>query len=257
MKRQRTYQVSEVAQLTGVSVRALHHYDAIGLLVPKGRTGSGYRLYDDADLLRLQQILIGREQGLALEEIRRSLDDPGFDRKQALLAQRQQLLRRAQHTAEMIRAIDSALVLLDESYSGDNMNMKDLFDGFDPAKYEAETQARWGHTDAYKESAKRTKSYTKEDWKHIQAEQAAIYGDAFAAFAAGRSADSVQAMDIAERHRLSIERWFYPCSSAMHVALADNYEADVRFSENIDKYGAGLTPFLASAIRANARRQDG
>ena len=134
------------------------------------------------------------------------------------------------------------------------MNMKQIFDGFEPSKYEAEVEQRWGHTDAYKESLKRTKSYTPEDWKQMQAEQASIYADAFAALKAGSAPDSVETMDIAERHRLSIDRWFYPCSLAMHASLADGYEADSRFAENIDKFGAGLTPFLSVAIRANARR---
>jgi DNA-binding transcriptional MerR regulator len=71
--RSRTYQVKDVAELAGVSVRALHHYDSIGLLVPEARTAAGYRLYTDADLLCLQQILIGRELGLSLEEIRRAV----------------------------------------------------------------------------------------------------------------------------------------------------------------------------------------
>jgi len=104
MASRRTYRVKEVAEITGVSVRTLHHYDAIGLLVPGGRSEAGYRLYDDEDLLRLQQILIGRELGLTLEAIGRSLDDPAFDRRQALLAQRRELERRAEETAEMIRA---------------------------------------------------------------------------------------------------------------------------------------------------------
>jgi len=93
MKQGRTYQVSEVARIAGVSVRALHHYDAIGLLVPSGRTEAGYRLYDDEDLLRLQQILIGRELGMPLEEIKRSLDDPNFDRRAALEKQRREIAK--------------------------------------------------------------------------------------------------------------------------------------------------------------------
>lgn len=256
MKRQRTYRVKEIAQTTGISVRALHHYDEIGLLVPKARTSAGYRLYDEDDLLRLQQILIGRELGLALEEIRRSLDDPRFDRKKALLAQKKQLQERAQQTAAMIRAVDAALTILEKG-SGDDMDMKQVFNGFNASKYEAEAKARWGHTDAYKESVKRTKGYTPEDWKSFQAEQATIYGDAFAALQAGRTADSEEVMDIAERHRLAIDRWFYPCSFAIHVGLANGYEADSRFAETIDKFGAGLTPFLSAAIRANARRHGG
>lgn len=134
------------------------------------------------------------------------------------------------------------------------MDMLAMFDGFDPSKYEAEVKRRWGHTDSYEESARRTKSYTAEDWKQMKAEQAAIYAEAFTALKAGSAPDSVEAMDIAERHRLSIDRWFYPCSVAMHAGLADGYEADRRFAENIDKLGAGLTPFLSAAIRANARR---
>src|SRR5688500_4587106 len=98
MAGQRSYRVKEVAQIAGISVRTLHHYDEIGLLVPRGRTGAGYRLYDADDLLRLQQIMIGRELGLSLEEVRRSLDDPSFDRKRALVAQREQLQQRARQT---------------------------------------------------------------------------------------------------------------------------------------------------------------
>lgn len=258
MTRGRTYRVSEVAALAGVSVRTLHHYDAIGLLVPTSRTGSGYRLYDDDALLRLQQILIGRELGLALEEIRRSLDDPNFDLRSALLEQRQQLVQRANEITRMVHAIDRALEVIQpderkEPTMKDN-DIKAIFDGFDPSEYEAEAKQRWGNTDAYKVSTKRAASYTKDDWEKIRAEQDAIYHDAVAAMAAGEKPDGDVAVDIAERHRLSIDRWFYPCAHMMHRGLADMYEADERFARNIDKYGEGLTSFLAAAIRANAAR---
>jgi DNA-binding transcriptional MerR regulator len=256
MARRSTYLVSEVARIAGISVRALHHYDAIGLLVPKGRTGAGYRVYDLEDLLRLQQILIGREQGLALEDIRRALDDPRFDRAQALRAQKRELLDRARRTDAMIRAIDAALALL-EGEGGTAMDAKQLFDGFDPAAYEAEVQERWGDTDAYRESAKRTTRYRADDWQQIKDEQNAIYADAAEALRAGHAPDSEEAMAIAERHRRSIERWFYPCSLVMHGNLADLWEADARFAENIDRHGVGLTAFLAGAVRANAKRHEG
>ena len=112
--RGRSYHVNEVARIAGVSIRTLHHYHEIGLLVPPGRTESGYRLYDDDALLRLQQILIGRELGLSLEQIRRSLDDPKFDRRQALLAQRRQLAERGEQVARMIGAIDRALQAIEQ-----------------------------------------------------------------------------------------------------------------------------------------------
>src|SRR6185503_11059591 len=156
MPTRRMYQVKQVASLSGLTIRALHHYDSIGLLMPSARSPAGYRLYDDDDLLRLQQILIGRELGLSLEEIRRSLDDPHFDRKKALLAQREQLERRVRQAQEMVQAIDAALAVLDGKSKGGNMDMKEIFGGFDPAKYEDEAKERWGNTDAYKESTKRT-----------------------------------------------------------------------------------------------------
>jgi MerR family transcriptional regulator, thiopeptide resistance regulator len=256
MARQRLHQVKDVAKLSGVSVRTLHHYDEIGLLVPTDRSGKGYRLYDDDDLLRLQQILIGRELGLSLEAIRRSLDDPSFDRRRALLSQRAELAKRAQQTEAMLRAIDAALASLQPAASpeGDNMNFEKIFDGFDPSKHEAEAQRRWGDTDAFKESKRRTQAYSAEDWQRLAVEQGAIYADAFRALGSGLEPGSAEAMAIAERHRLSIDRWFYPCSYAMHCGLADLYENDARFAENIDKHGAGLTPFLVAAIRANAGR---
>jgi DNA-binding transcriptional MerR regulator len=254
VKTRRIYQVKDVSRITGVSIRTLHHYDEIKLLVPKTRTRAGYRLYNDDDLFRLQQILIGRELGLSLEEIRRSLEDPRFDRKKALLAQRDQLKKRASHTAAMIQAVDAALAALDTRRKGEDMDLKQIFDGFDPAQYEDEARQQWGKTDAYRESRKRTKRYTADDWKAIKAEQAAIYSDAAAAFKAGKKPSGPSVMDIAERHRLSIDRWFYPCSPAMHRGLASLYETDTRFAENIDKNCEGLTPFFVAAIRANAGR---
>jgi MerR family transcriptional regulator, thiopeptide resistance regulator len=249
----RTYRVADVARLSGVSIRALHHYDAIGLLVPTGRTEAGYRLYTDADLLRLQQILIGRELGFPLDEIRRSLDDPRFDQRRALLEQRRRIEDKARALGEMLRAVDAALAVVGPDPQGGPMDMKELFGGFDPSAYEAEAKERWGDTDAYRESTRRVKGYTPDDWKRQQAEQGAIYADAAAAMRRGVDPSSPAALEIAERHRLAIDKWFYPCSKAMHAGLADMYEADERFRASIDKAGDGLTAFLSAAMRANAK----
>jgi DNA-binding transcriptional MerR regulator len=248
----RRYQVGEVSEAAGVSIRTLHHYDAIGLLRPSGRTEAGYRLYTGDDLLRLQQVLIGRELGLALDEIRKMLDHPGFDRRQALLRQRAELAGRIDRTTRMLRAVDAALAALQREE--EMVDIEHLFNGFDPVRYEAEAKERWGDTDAYRESARRTRRYSAEDWKRCKAEHGAIMRDAVAAMTAGLKASDAQAMDVAERHRLSIDRWFYPCSKQVHERLAEMYEADTRFAANIDAFGEGLTPFLTAAMRANARR---
>lgn len=258
MARRTAYQVSEVARITGVSVRALHHYDEIGLLVPSRRTEAGYRLYSDDDLLRLQQILIGRELGMPLEEIKRSLDDPRFDRRAALERQRAALVARAEHTAAMLRAVDAALAALTGLTGGTHMDPNEieaLFDGFDPSRYEDEVKQRWGGTEAYAESARRTSRYTKADWARYKAESQAIMADAAALHRAGAPPDGDEPMAVAERHRLSIDRWFYPCHPRMHAGLADLYEADVRFADNLDAQGgAGFTPWWSAAMRANAAR---
>lgn len=249
MSKKRTLTVKDVGELTGVSVRTLHYYDEIGLLAPD-RSGAGYRLYTDADLIRLQQILIGRSLGLALEDIRRSLDDPKFDAKAALRRQRDMLLERVTDTHRMIASIDATLKHLKEK--DEPMANRDMFDGFEPEKYEAEVKQRWGETDAYKESSRRTRKYGEKEWAVIKAESNAIFADAGAAMKAGKKSDSAEGKALAERHRQHVDRWFYPLSREMHVNLADMWEADERFKANIDKNGDGLTVWLAAAVRAAA-----
>jgi DNA-binding transcriptional MerR regulator len=249
-----TYRVKDVSRIAGVSIRTLHYYDEIGLLVPT-RTDSGYRLYTDNDLLRLQQILIGRELGLALEDIRRALDDPAFDLRQALLAQREQLEQRVRQTASMIEAVDAALAVIAEPR--EERPMEQIFNGFDASRYDAEAQQRWGDTPAYKEAARRTKGYTKEQWTRLRAETDAIYSEAAALMNAGRAASDDDVLAIAERHRLLIDRWFYPCSPETHRGLASLYESDARFSAAMDEHSPGLSTFLIAAIRANAERRRG
>ena len=130
--------------------------------------------------------------------------------------------------------------------------MESLFEGFNPSQYDEETRRRWGTSDAFVESRQRTGRYTPDDWKAIKAEQASIYDDASSALKAGKAPSDPDVMGIAERHRLSIGRWFYPCSHAMHRGLASMYESDGRFRRGIDQHGKGLAAFLAEAIRANA-----
>ena len=117
-----------------------------------------------------------------------------------------------------------------------------------------EARQRWGETDAYKESARRTKKYTPEDWTRIEAEVEAVESGLAAAMTAGEAADGARAMDLAEQARLHIDRNFYPCSHTMHVGLADMYTADPRFTAHYDDRAPGLAAFVANAIRANAAR---
>jgi hypothetical protein len=156
----------------------------------------------------------------------------------------------------MIRAIDVALAALDGCQKGET-RMENLFEGFNPSQYDEEARRQWGKSEAFVESEKRTSRYTPADWKALKAEQAAVYDAAYSALRAGKTPSNAAVMDIAERHRMSIDRWFYPCSYGTHCGLASMYESDDRFKQSIDEHGEGLTSFLAEAIRANAaRRQD-
>ena len=254
MVSEKTYRVTELARLSGVTVRTLHHYDAIGLLRPKRRTAAGYRLYSAKDVLLLQQILIYRQLGMPLERIKAVVTDATFDRRTALLEQRQQLQAKADHTQAMIRAVDAALTAMKGIGA---MNASELFDGFDPKQYEQEAEQRWGHSDAYKESARRTKGYSKDDGARIKTANLDLMQRIAALLAAGHEPGETAAMDLAEEHRLHIDRFYYPCSHIMHDNLGQMYTADVRFQDNLDKFGSGVAAFLQAAIAANAKRAAG
>ncbi|MFL5322252.1 MAG: MerR family transcriptional regulator [Myxococcaceae bacterium] len=245
------FTVSQVARMSKLSVRALHHYDEIGLLHPSGRSEAGYRLYEQRDLERLQQILFYRELGFPLEEIGRILLDPKRDARAALLAQRELLKEKAQHFAALVRSVDEAISSLEK---GTTMNPEKMFDGFDPSQYEEETKEKWGDTDQYKESKKRSAKYTKEDWKRYQSEAAALIEELAKLFDAKVPADSDRAKAIAESHRKQISKWFYECTPEIHRGLGEMYVADERFAANYERVRAGLTRYFRDAIVANADR---
>ena len=245
--------VGQIARIAGVTVRTLHHYDEIGLVVPTTRTESGYRLYGDTQVERLQEVLFFRELGLPLEEIRDMVEQPGYDRVSALKRQRALLEAKAERVLRMIDAVDAAI---DASEQGITMNKEDMlevFGDFDPSEHEDEARERWGHTDAYKESQRRVATYTKDDWKAIGADGAEINEAFLALMAAGTAADSTEAMAVAEHHRAHISKWFYECSYDVHRGLGEMYVTDPRFTENIDKAGEGLAEYMSRAIQANAR----
>ncbi len=246
--------VGEVAALAHVSVRTLHHYDEIGLLTPTDRSDAGYRLYGPADLERLHQVLLFRELGFGLDAIGVLLDTPAADRRAALLTQRHALERRGRRIGAVIRALDRVIEALER---GEPMETNELFEGFDEfdhARYADEAKERWGDTDAYAESARRTKGYDRKDWTAMRAEADAILAAMASLMAEGARPGDRVCMDVAEEHRRHIDRWFYPCPPRMHAGLADMYEADPRFTEYFETRATGLAAFMSAAIRANGDR---
>lgn len=252
--------VGGAAAIAKVSVRTLHHYDEIGLLVPSERSGSGYRLYSVGDLERLHQILLFRELGFALPDIRRIMLDPAFDRGEALRVQRSLLVEKARRTEAMLEAIDAALAAGEGGTTVTEEELRgmfgELFDGFDPADYEDEVKERWGETDAYAQSTARTKRYTKADWKRFGAESGAVTAEFIALMDAGRAPDSPEAIAVAGRHHAHLEKWFYDCSPQMYAGLARMWVDDDRFTKNIDKAREGLAAYQSAAAQAWAAARD-
>lgn len=244
------YTVGEVAELSGVSVRTLHHYDQIGLVRPSGRSAAGYRLYGRPDLDRLQDVLFHRALGLPLDEIKRVLDDPSVDRVTMLERQRSALVERRDAIGETLALLDRTLEQLrrGESPMGD---VKSMFDGFDPAAYEEEVERRWGDTDAYAESRRRTARYTANEWAQAKADGEAVT-EAFARLMAAGTPPGEEATRAAvEAHRGHIDRWFYTCSAAMQRSLAEMYVADERFAATYDRVRPGLAAYIREAILAH------
>jgi DNA-binding transcriptional MerR regulator len=237
--------VKRVAEIAGVSVRTLHHYDEIGLLRPARVIASGYRLYSHDDLERLQQILFFRELGFGLEEIREILSRPDFDRRGALESHRRLLTERMERLERLVRSVDRTLKAME---GGVEMEGKDMFDGFDPSEYEEEARQRWGHTAAYRESQRRTSAYAEEDWAEIRAEDAAIR--AALASLMDRLPSDPDVQLVVERCRRLIQERFYNCPAEMYRGLGQMYEADPRFAANYDGVRPGLARFFHQAIEA-------
>lgn len=238
-----TWTVGELARLAGVTVRTLHHYDAIGLLRPSTTTEAGYRLYRRAELERLYLVLLYRGAGLKLGAIGRLLDDPGFDRDASF----------REHRARLVRArdaLDGLLANLDRLIEGETMS-EHLFEGV-PEAWRIEAEQRWGETEAYQESARRTQRYGPEDWARIKAENTEIEQTFVQWMREGVSATDPRVCAVAERARRHICRWYYDCPPAMHAQIAQGYVADPRFRDHYETQAEGLAQYVRDAVVGNA-----
>ena len=247
-----TWTVGQVADVFGVTVRTLHHYDEIGLLVPSERSRAGYRLYTDADLTRLQQVVVYRRLELPLDEIAELLREGAA--ADHLRRQRDAVMTRLDELKDLVTAIDKALEREMSDQPATPEDLKELFgDGFKD-EYQAEAQERWGESNAWKQSAARTKRYTKADWEQVKAEMDAVNAAFVEAKRAGEPATSTAAMDAAEAHRRHIQDRFYDLDHDFHRGLADMYVADPRFTKTYEDQEPGLAKYVRDAIHANADR---
>ena len=248
-----SFSVGQVAQLSGVTVRTLHHYDETGLLSPTERTSAGYRVYTSTDLVRLRRILFYRELGFPLGEIAAILTDPDVGRH--LHRQHRLLRERVARLSAMVAALEKEM---EAHRMGISLTPEEQFEIFGTDKaggeWAEEAEQRWGETAAYRQSARRTAAYGKDDWLAIKAESDARLRDFADALQSGVPPGDARAMDIAEAHRRHISRWFYDCGYGMHRALAEMYVADERFAKHYEDVAPGLAQYVHDAITANAGR---
>jgi DNA-binding transcriptional MerR regulator len=246
--------VGQVAGQFGVTVRTLHHYDQIGLLVPSDRTSAGYRLYSAEDITRLQHVVVYRRLGFVLEEIALLLDDPSANVSEHLRRQRETVMSRLDGMRDLVTAIDRAL---EKEMSGIKLTkeeQKELFGDNFSDDYAQEAEERWGGTKEYQEAQRRTSEYTKEQWQQIKAEQDANHVEFVAAMNDGEAATGERAMAAAEQHRLLIQKWFNPVPYPMHRGMSDLYVTDPRFTKTYEDVAPGLSQYVRDAIHANADR---
>lgn len=250
--------VGRVADLVGVSVRTLHHWDAIGLVHPSGRSWSGYRLYDAEDVARIHRVLVYRELGLALAQIGAILDDPSVDPREHLLRQRSLLeerIRRLERTAHAVDEMIERTDMTDQNQSTAPLTPEEQARIFgtdwDPA-YQDEARERWGGTDAWEQSAARTRTWDATQWQEVKDELDTLEATLAEAFGRGVAPGSEEANALAERHRASVGR-HYDCTRSMQVVLARMYTEDPRFTAHYDEGAEGLAVWVRAAIEENAR----
>lgn len=249
------FTVKAVADLAGISVRTLHHYDHIGLLRPAQVSASGYRLYTERDLELLQQVLFFRELGFSLPDIKAIINRPGFNRRQALMEHRQLLRERQELIGRLIDTIDRTLDTLERSTPMDKKALKEMFDGFDHTQYEEEARQRWGHSKEYHESVERTRKYTKEDWSAFKAEMAEITTTLASLMDRGPADAEVQ--EWVGRWHQFINNRCYTCSLEVFRGLGDLYVSDDRFTATYDQNKPGMAGFMQKAMAIYCDRREG
>ncbi len=243
--------VGQTAALVGVSVRTLHHWDEIGLVVPAARSWAGYRLYGPDDVARIHRVLVYRETGMTLAEVARVLDDPGADAEAHLVRQRELLRARIAHLTRMLRAVDT---MMERNSMGEHLTPQQQAEilgvGWNPA-WQEEAEERWGGTDEWAQSAARKDAMTREDWARVAKEASDLEADLAAAMREGVEPGDERANALAERHRASIDQWF-DTTYSKQVLIARGYVADPRFTAHYDRLEVGLAAWLKGIIDANA-----
>ncbi|SDQ43628.1 MerR family transcriptional regulator [Microbacterium sp. cf332] len=244
--------VGRTAAELNVTVRTLHHWDEIGLARPSQRSTAGYRMYTASDIERLQRIIVYREVGLGLDQIRAVLDEPGADTTAALRAQRDEVARSLRQLEGLRTGLDR---MIEAHERGILLTAEEQLSIFGPdwdPDWPALAQRRYGDSEQWHQYAERAATRTPDEWRAITAAMSTLEHDLAAAAAAGVEAGSPEADVLAERHRAALGA-FFTVSPSMQVCLGRMYEADAGFTAHYEGIRPGLTTWLRRCIDESAR----
>ena len=243
--------VGEAAGLVGVSVRTLHHWHEIGLVAPQGRSYAGYRLYSEDDLARIHQVLLYRETGMPLAQVKEILD-AADDPVRHLARQRQLLAQRISHLQEKVSAVEQ---LMEEMSMEKKVSAKEraeiLGEGWDPA-WDDEAEERWGDTEEWKHSSGRVAQMSTDDWKVAKANVDVLEETLAKAFSAGVEPGSDEADELAELHLAWLNQWV-ETTHEKQVLMARMYTEDPRFQAHYDDRVPGLAAWVRTIVEENVR----
>mgnify|MGYP003382667938 CR=1 FL=1 len=249
--------VKQVARISGVSVRALHHYDEIGLLKPASVGANRYRYYGREELLRLQQILLHRELGIPLLDVAAILDDPKFTQLDALRQQREKLENEAKRYAQLVRTIDRTIASLNGDHA---MKNADLYKGISPqkqAEYEKWLIETYGGDmpERISVSKKKYESLTDAEKARLNDELLEVESAWADAMKNGVPADSKSLDPLLKRHRAWVATmWHKPCPPEAYAGLADLHLGHPDFVSRYEAIAEGFSDYHAASMKAYAKR---
>ncbi|WP_432521820.1 MerR family transcriptional regulator [Kineococcus sp. SYSU DK006] len=240
--------ISEVARAAGTTSRTLRHYGDVGLLAPSRTGPNGYRYYDDAALRRLQRIMLLRELGMGLPAIRDVLE-ARTDEVSALRAHLDLLRAEAARTA---RLVESVRTTLERTQRGEELDVEQVFDGFDHGRHEEEVVQRWGREAA--DGVRRAWESLGERGREAHAAEHAALARALAdAAARGDDAGAPHVQELVRRHHAWVSLFWTPSAEA-YRALTRGYVDDERFRAAYDAAGPGTARYLHEAADVFAGR---
>lgn len=250
-----SYTVQKLATIAGISVRALHYYDQVGLLKPSRVENNGYRYYGAKELLKLQQILFLRELDFTLDEIKRILSSPSFDMRAALHDQKKLIELKKNRLSRLVKTIDKTIKKINKEIT---MNDKELYGNFskeEMEKYAEEARQKWGNTDAFKQSQERVRKMGKNGLNKVLEASNKLTVEIAEAMKSGLDPKSEGVQKLIAKHYDDL-RAFYEPNLEIYRGLANVYVVDERFKANYENVANGLAQFMHDAMTTYCNEQE-